>query len=284
MTQIVKGVKGLVKEYQLLLIDIWGVLYDGGQVFSPALHCLQKLSALHVPIILLSNAARRKSLLEAQLSHAGIPTHLYSSLLSSGELTWQFLYEQTVSRMRWRNGYYLGSPRSRTLCNGLGCTWQDSLADADFVLTTGVPEGIPLRVEPLNPLICQMVELDLPMVCANPDLVAVRSGVLGISAGSIAQTYLEQGGNELISFGKPDVKVFQQAMAEAGVSDPKKVLMIGDAMATDVVGANHAGIDSLLIASGIHRDILNPVNNESIDKLVSEYQVSPTFVSGPLAW
>ena len=46
-----------------------------------------------------------------------------------------------------------------------------------------------------------------------------------------------------IGYDKPDVRFYQEALRRAGLQ-PSEVLMIGDSMTTDVLGAQNAGIDA----------------------------------------
>jgi HAD superfamily hydrolase (TIGR01549 family) len=46
---------------------------------------------------------------------------------------------------------------------------------------------------------------------------------------------------------KPDAGIFKQALALCGLTDPKRVLYIGDNYFADVVGATQVGMDALLI-------------------------------------
>ena len=47
-----------------------------------------------------------------------------------------------------------------------------------------------------------------------------------------------------IGYDKPDIRFYQEALHRCGLQ-PKEVLMIGDSMTTDVLGAQAAGIDAL---------------------------------------
>ena len=47
-----------------------------------------------------------------------------------------------------------------------------------------------------------------------------------------------------IGYDKPDIRFYQEALRRAGLQ-PHEVLMIGDSMTTDVLGAQAAGIDAL---------------------------------------
>ena len=47
-----------------------------------------------------------------------------------------------------------------------------------------------------------------------------------------------------IGYDKPDIRFYQEALRRCGLQ-PKEVLMIGDSMTTDVIGAQKAGMDAL---------------------------------------
>ena len=47
-----------------------------------------------------------------------------------------------------------------------------------------------------------------------------------------------------IGYDKPDIRFYQEALRRCGL-EPHEVLMIGDSMTTDVIGAQNAGIDAL---------------------------------------
>lgn len=82
------------------------------------------------------------------------------------------------------------------------------------------------------------------------DLVVVSN-----SDGTVEQGLAEQGLRSFFSavhdshhvgFEKPDPRIFEHALAEAG-ADPARTLHVGDIYAADVVGARAAGIHALLL-------------------------------------
>ena len=279
-----EGLSSLVDRYSLFLLDAWGVLHDGRTVFPEALDCLQRLAASgHMPIIV-SNAARRRNAIEAELTATGLPRELYASVESSGEMTWHHLHERQGKRDPGATGYYLGPDRSKSICEQLEYRWVTDPGNAEFVLATGAPRGNPAHAKSLQPLVGQIVALGLPMICANPDLVAIRAGIPGISAGAIARLYSELGGQTLIQFGKPHRDIFDLAINNAGIGDRTRILMVGDGLPTDITGAANAGIDSLLITNGIHRDTLGGMNHQALISLENQYGASPTWVCESLRW
>ncbi len=279
----VQGLGSLHHLYDAVLIDAWGVLYDGGQIHDAARHALERLCDLPPVVVIVSNAARREAQLRRELERAGIRRDLYTDVVSSGELTWQALRQGLDFAPAGAAAFYLGPERSRALCDGLDFDWVDSPAAADFVLNAGAPGGNPANADSFVPQLEQMRARNLPMVCANPDLYAIRHGELGISAGAIAAAYRDLGGT-VISYGKPERDIFERALARAGYVDRGRALMIGDAFATDIAGAVNAGIDSLLVASGIHAAELVSVGQVTVSRLAAVYGVSPDYFCERLSW
>jgi ribonucleotide monophosphatase NagD (HAD superfamily) len=56
-------------------------------------------------------------------------------------------------------------------------------------------------------------------------------------------------GINAIYIGKPETYMFDLVLSELAV-DPARVVMIGDRVATDVLGARRAGIKSVLVKTG----------------------------------
>mmetsp|Transcript_12529 Transcript_12529/g.22352 ORF Transcript_12529/g.22352 Transcript_12529/m.22352 type:complete len:238 (+) Transcript_12529:333-1046(+) len=91
----------------------------------------------------------------------------------------------------------------------------------------------------------------IPLICANPDfLVNLPDGSQGFMPGNLSRKYREMGGNS-IEFGKPHKEHFQACVQLLGI-EADRVVHVGDSLHHDIVGATAAGIDSVLIASGIH--------------------------------
>jgi FMN phosphatase YigB (HAD superfamily) len=44
---------------------------------------------------------------------------------------------------------------------------------------------------------------------------------------------------------KPRPEFFQRILERLSVTDPSRVVMVGDGLATDILGANNAGLDSI---------------------------------------
>ena len=260
------------------------MLHDGVSCYTGAIQCLQRLSQLDKPVIVVSNAARRHEAIARELLQLGIAPELYHSVLSSGELVWHALNSTSNLSEYGKAGYYFGAERSRSLCAGLPVSWVDSLHSADFVLNTGAPVGNPPDTSDLVQILDEMLEQQLPMLCANPDQVAIRGGEMGISAGAIARHYESIGAKRVIYYGKPHSKLFEKASEALPGIDKSRLLMVGDGFETDIAGANNFRIDSLLIAGGIHQAELTPLSEHTVEILANRYVVAPTHVCQSFCW
>jgi HAD superfamily hydrolase (TIGR01459 family) len=104
------------------------------------------------------------------------------------------------------------------------------------------------------------------MICANPDRVVQRGDKLIWCAGALADLYTELGG-KVIMAGKPFAPIYALArdalfeVAGAPVED-RRILVIGDGVPTDVLGANDEGLDCLFILSGIHAGELSDAGGQ----------------------
>jgi ribonucleotide monophosphatase NagD (HAD superfamily) len=111
-------------------------------------------------------------------------------------------------------------------------------------------------------------------------------------AGAIALAYEEMGG-QVFYAGKPHGPVYDKALAVGsqlqGRSIPKeRVLAVGDAIRTDIAGADAFGIDSLLIARGIHAEELGlhrgDLVSDHVQDWVDRQPVRPKAIADVLSW
>lgn len=269
--------------YEGFLIDAWGVLHDGENLYPHALHCLEKLAKHDKKVIILSNAARRSEAIIEELRAHDIDPCYYHAVLSSGELTWKAIHDgiQNAS-FPGRQGYYLGPARSRGLIEGLALEWVDNIDEADFILNTGAPRGNPSTPIDSESLLAKAAAKDIPMICANPDQVAIRGGQMGISAGALAKRYQRMGAQFIHYHGKPYPPIYSEALALLDMF-PSRVLVVGDAFETDIQGGRNAGLNTCLIASGIHQNELFPLSSSTVQS-VAPANAIPTYTSEYLAW
>ena len=87
-----------------------------------------------------------------------------------------------------------------------------------------------------------------PVRVANPDIVAPREIGFSAEPGYFAHRLADLSGIEPRFFGKPFTNIFDLAFARLGDVNRSRVLMVGDSLHTDILGAHAAGVSSALIS------------------------------------
>ena len=250
--RILSGLAAFLEPYDGLILDLWGVIHDGRHPYPGVTDTLARIKASGRKVVMLSNAPRRSSAVIEGMTQIGIDRDLYDDVLSSGELAWRALDQRTLP---WavalgRHCLHIGPARDDGLLDGLGLTTIDSPEEGAFILNTG-PWEDGETVADYEPLLSEAAACAMPMVCANPDIEVIRAGNRIICAGALALRYGELGG-AVHQFGKPYAETYEACLELMGIPDPARLVAVGDSLATDIRGAAGAGIDSVLVTSGIH--------------------------------
>jgi len=179
----------------------------------------------------------------------------------------------------------IGSERDLEMRQGLDLDFVATPEQADFILNTGPAEWED-TIETYAPVLHIARERNLPMVCANPDLVVIHAGKPALCAGALAEEY-ERLGGRVRWHGKPNPSVYDSCLELLGIDDRRRILAIGDSLRTDIAGAANAGIDSLLIAGGVHAAEFN--GNAGLDlprikAAIKESGTHPIGVAPRFVW
>jgi HAD superfamily hydrolase (TIGR01459 family) len=278
-----KAIQGLSEVFGLydgFILDLWGVVHDGVKPFPETIPVLQALKKTKKKVWLLSNAPRRAQIVANKLTEMGIDPALYDGILTSGEASREALQEKYLGK--WgRRCIHIGSPtRDKSLFEGLDLEIVTDPAHANFVLNTGVADFSD-TLDKYKPQLEACALRQLPMLCANPDMVVHIEEKLVICAGTLAAAYAEMEG-EVVYFGKPYRGVYSSCLGKMGA---EKVLAVGDSMLTDIAGATGVGLDCVLVTSGIHREELpEDVSPALIEKFLVKYPYRPNFIMSGFKW
>jgi HAD superfamily hydrolase (TIGR01459 family) len=285
----IEGVGQLAGAYDGFILDLWGVLYDGGAVFPASLNVMARLRDGGARLVILSNGPRRAAAVAARIAAAGIAADSYDGVMSSGEEAWRLLRDPDGDA--WyaalgRRCLFLGPDSDRAMLDGLDLEEVESVEAADFILDLG-PLDPNHTIADYEAMLEAAAASHVPMVCANPDLVVHRLGKVEICAGTIAERYEELGGF-VRWHGKPHPSVYKSSLALMPGIDTSRILAVGDSFRTDILGANRAGLDSLLVTHGIHRDDLCHGDGTPVMARVAHEAALagavPTFACGAFVW
>lgn len=281
----------IVKQYDILLFDNYGVINFGSGMSKNVLEIMEKLQKEGKKIIILSNASFGAEDAVKKYAKKGmmLGTH-YSEVMTSGEFAMEHILRGNFPIAGTRM-YVFGTANFKRpddklpdMFKGSDFTVTENLDHADFVYC-GIPQinyEDRLEIDDFLPELKAIYNRGLTLVCANPDLRANEGGKFVVRQGLIAETYQQMGGKTII-YGKPDPEIYYRVLLD-NLAPKSRALMVGDTLRTDIMGANRAGIDScLVINGGVTEYDLNSagleVTEENINAMIAKSGAVPTYVA-----
>ncbi len=284
---MIAGLASIASRYDLILCDVWGVVHNGVAAFPEAVTALQHVRAKGATVILISNAPRPGAVIRKQLDNLHVPHGgAYDAIIASGDVTREELAKRLGVRL-----YHLGPERDYPNYEGLDVKLV-ALEEAELVVCTGLFDDNKETPDDYRDMLARMRERGLPMICANPDIVVERGDRLIWCAGALAERYAALGG-EVVYAGKPYAPVYKSALELAAkirgsAVARERVLAIGDAVRTDLLGAVAQGFDTLFVFGGIHAvevlDERGELVAERLAHLFAEAGAWPAAVIRRLVW
>ncbi len=282
---VLKRASDLLARHDVLISDVWGVVHDGLWALEPACDALMAFRERGGTVVLLSNAPGPSQQVAGLLDAKRVPREAWDRLVTSGDVT-----RALIAQSHHKRVYHIGWQSDRAVFEGLDVELVDE-DKADIVVATELNDYRTETPEQYRPLLERFARRGLPFICGNPDLVVHVGEDLLPCAGSLATIY-EQLGGSVAWAGKPYRPAYDLALAAAADArggrsvEPGKVLVIGDAVRTDLAGARLMGFDSLFIAGGIHRDETmrgGEVDPAGLAKVLEGLPVQPLAAMGALA-
>lgn len=285
MTRLIAGLADVADRYDVLLCDVWGVIHNGREAFPLPCAALARWRRERGPVILISNSPRPWRGVADQMDALGVPREAWSDLVTSGDVTRDLLAARAPGPA-WK----IGPERDAPLYEGLDLAFAD-LEAAAFIACTGPNDDELETPEDYRVELTRGVERGLEMICANPDRVVQRGDRLIYCAGALADLYQALGG-QVVMAGKPFAPIYDLCLARAEALlerpfDARRVLVIGDGIATDLEGAQRQGLDALFIASGIHgADAIagDGLDMGAVEALLAAEGAGAAFAMADLGW
>jgi len=246
----------LVSRYRVIFFDAYGVLKNARGVMQGVPELLSWIIRQGKDVYVITNdASRSPAQMAAAYTHPEYGVLIPASRnISSGLLAKDFLR----SKVRAGKVAYLGKTTSAFYIESAGltpipintCRSNEDVAAIALLDDEGFD-----WFRDINLTLNLMRRVNAPVIVANPDLAyPVGDDEVGLAVGSLAAMLERIVGKSFIRFGKPDTMMFSHAFACAhdNLPDLKKsdILMVGDTLETDILGANTFGLDTALVLSG----------------------------------
>jgi len=287
MTRIIERLDEIAAPYDVLLCDLWGCVHDGLRPFPDAVAALQGFRASGGTVVLVTNAPRQRSAVQAHLEEMGMPRDAWDDIASSGDAARAAMYRGAVGNKVW----FMGEAQDEVFFEPMALienpveVSRAPLEEAEGIVCTGPFDPLADPAD-LRPQLLYAKQKGLKLLCANPDLVVDRGDVREWCAGAVAALYTEMGGESLY-FGKPHPAIYDLARARLSAlgkaPDNARILAIGDGIRTDIQGAQGEDIDSLFITGGLAADETGTDRQPdaaALEAFVEKEMVTPTFAMG----
>lgn len=248
MVERIGNLTDVIGGYDVVLSDVWGVVHNGVEAFQHSCRALAAARAAGATVVLITNSPRPAPGVIEQMKALGVPDGTYDRIVTSGDVTRHLVAEGP------KKVFLLGPERDLNFFDGLDIEIVGK-DEADCVVCTGFFDDEKEVPEDYTDMLKAWVKRDVPLICANPDLIVERGHKMIPCAGAVAAYYEQLGGKQRVA-GKPHRPIYEEALAiareERGDFDKARVLAIGDGMPTDVRGALSQGLDLLYVSGGIH--------------------------------
>ncbi len=229
-------------EYDLAMLDLDGVVYVGAHAVPGAPEHLDRArqAGMHLAYVT-NNASRPPSVVAEHLRELGIPAG-DDDVVSSAQAAARLIAREVPA----------GS--AVFVIGGTGLF--EALAERDLKPVQTIEEDPVAVVSGYHPDLLWktvingaiLVKRGLPWVASNMDMTVPTAEGLGPGNGVLVTAVADYAGRTPVVAGKPMTPLFEETRRRVGGEHP---LVVGDRLDTDIEGARAAGLDSLLVMTGV---------------------------------
>lgn len=235
------GPRVVVDAYDVVLLDLDGVVYVGARAVPHAVEALRAVRAAGVRVAFITNnASRTPEHIAAHLTDLGVPAEP-TDVVTSAQAVATMLADEFAAGT---SVAVLGTAGLEAALVERGLVPVGIDDDAEAIVSgygPDVPWSDVMRA-------ATRIRGGLPWYAANADDTIPTP--FGEAPGHGAQVHLLSRFSGVVPpvAGKPATPLFEEARRRIGGQFP---LMVGDRLDTDILGANRAGMDSLLVLTGV---------------------------------
>ncbi|MFP7673832.1 TIGR01459 family HAD-type hydrolase [Marivita sp. S0852] len=235
----------LSADYDVFLLDAFGVLNIGETAIPGVKNRVETLIAAGKRVLIVSNAASVPlASLVKKYQGLGYPFGA-DDIITSRQSLATALRDQDQRLWGVMGGdvdglHDLGSVRTVCLLDDPA-----AYAAAEGFLLIGSGTWTEARQARLESALAAQAR---PVLVGNPDIVAPRETGFTVEPGYFAHRLSKLPKVTPEFYGKPYANIYDLAFARLGAVDKSRTVMVGDSLHTDILGAHAAGVSSALIA------------------------------------
>ncbi len=233
--------------FDCFLIDLDGVVYVGESPTEGAVETINLLKKSGKIVIFLTNDPRKTAAeYSEKLIAMGIVVNPGDVVTSGMAIAYHI--RNSYPDIKNKSAYVVGSRslKDEIRLTGLEVVSGEDAKRADFVIVGGHPEFHYEEMKLATLAICGGAEF----FATNRDPAYPSPEGLIPATGAVLASIETACGRKAVVAGKPELIMFEVALAEHLHRDREKFAIIGDRLDTDVQGGRNAGIAAILALSG----------------------------------
>jgi 4-nitrophenyl phosphatase len=244
-----------MKTYKGYLIDLDGTMYKGSERIEAASDFVKRLREKNIPYLFVTNnSSRTPAQVAEKLLQFDIPAN-ENLVFTTSQATANYIYD----RKEVASVYVIGEEGIRTALEEKGFVFGGE--NADFVVV-GIDREI--NYEKLA-IACLAVRNGATFISTNGDIALPTERGLLPGNGSLTSVITVSTQTQPIFIGKPESIIMEQALKVLGTTK-EETLMVGDYYDTDILAGMNAGMDTLLVHTGV-----------TTKELLTGYDRKPTY-------
>ncbi|WP_157247653.1 HAD-IIA family hydrolase [Nonomuraea typhae] len=232
----------LVDRYDTLLLDLDGVVYLGPHAVPGAARALVEAKARGVRLAYVTNnASRTPAAIAAHLRELGVPAER-EDVVTSAQAAARLIAE------RFEPGaavLVVGGTGLRLAVRDQGLRVVSTALDEPVAVVQGIAPGLSYGLLSEGTLAVRQGAL---FVASNGDSTMPTGRGELPGNGAMVRVIATATGVEPVYAGKPAPPLHRESMLRTGAERP---LVVGDRLDTDIEGASNAGVDSVLVLTGV---------------------------------
>lgn len=229
-----------MKQYQGYLLDLDGTMYRGTERIDAGKRLVDRLAEAGIPYIFVTNnSSRRPDQVADKLKKMELRAE-EKNIMTTSMATAKYI-RKTYGRVKV---YAIGEIGLRDALEAEGLTLSEEQAEAVVI---GLDREI--TYEKLAKA-CLFVRSGAVFLSTNADkAIPTERGMLP-GNGSLTSVVAVSTGVDPVFIGKPEAVIMEQALEALGTSK-QETLMVGDNYDTDIQAGIRAGLDTLIVFTGV---------------------------------